>query len=199
MENEKKENVENSEKIESEAPQSEALQEEKSGCCRSSKSEESKSCKKSQGGKTDEKKNELALCQAQLLRVTADLQNLKRRVEKERAEWGVMGQLEVLSNFLPVVDDFVLAMSAAKSSDLDESELEWLKGFKLMQDKLGVALESSGAKEINCDGKFDPELHEALVSVESEDVESENIVTVLRKGYQFKGRVLRHAQVSVAK
>jgi molecular chaperone GrpE len=190
VENEKKENIEESAKVNPEAPL-----EGKSGCCNSSKSEES--CKKSD--KSDERENELVLCKAQLLRVSADLQNLKRRVEKERAEWGVMGQLEVLSHFLPVVDDFVLAMSAAESSDLNEHELEWFKGFKLIQDKLGLALESSGAKEINCDGKFDPELHEALISVESEDVESENIVAVLRKGYQFKGRVLRHAQVSVAK
>ena len=190
MENENKEKIEIPKEM-----KSEVSVDGENGCCNSSNSEKSSSCKESKNDKSDEKQNELVLCQAQLLRATADLQNLKRRVSKERAEWGVMGQLDVLSNFLPVVD----AMSAAESSDLNEHELEWFKGFKLIQDKLDSALQSSGVKEIACDGKFDPEFHEALVSVDSTDVESENIVAVLRKGYEFKGKVLRHAQVSVAK
>ncbi|MCK4499105.1 nucleotide exchange factor GrpE [Candidatus Babeliales bacterium] len=143
--------------------------------------------------------DELQNCQASLLRVTADLQNLKRRTEKERAEWGMMGQMAILNVFLPLIDDVDLALSVADVSVTEDSDKEWLEGFKLIQKKLNKIFDDLGVKEIDCGAKFDPKLHEALVSVESEEHEEGDVVEILRKGYTFKDKVIRHARVSVCK
>ncbi len=135
----------------------------------------------------------------QLLRVTADFANYKRRTEKERGQWIMQAQVRVLQTFLPLVDELELALRSSSQYEFTQDTQKWLDGFTLMQQNLHKRLEDLGVKEIDCSGAFDPQYHEALMHVESPDHESGAIVAVLGKGYLLGDEVLRHAKVSVAK
>lgn len=134
----------------------------------------------------------------QFLRVSADFANYKRRIEKERLEWMQTAQASVIQKMLPIADDLERALAHAQSKTaLEQNTL--VDGFALIQKNVKKIFEEQGIQEINTSGAFDPEFHEALVSVQAPDKQSGDIVDVLRKGYLLKGKVLRHAQVSVAK
>lgn len=132
------------------------------------------------------------------LRTTADLNNFKRRVEKERAEWMTAAQSMVIEKILPIVDDLDRALVIAQK-DVAADNVAWLDGIKLIQKNLNKMLSDLGVKEIDASGVFNPEFHEALASVDSAEKASGDIVDVFFKGYTFKGKVIKHAQVSVAK
>ena len=123
-------------------------------------------------------------------------QNFKKRVEKEQEEWFALAQANVIKKILPVLDDFELAM---KNVPTEEKENAWLEGFDILFKKFKKVFEDLGVEQIACDDAFDPELHEALMQVESKEYKSGQIVQVLNNGYTFKGKVLRVAKVSVAK
>lgn len=138
----------------------------------------------------------LSQCQSQLaqakesfMRASADFENYKRRMQREQAQWLDVGATRVLTQILPIVDDFDRALVAGHSDE----------GIKLIHKSLQKMLESLDVKEISADVPFDPELHEALVSVEDSGRNSGDVVEILQKGYTFKGKVLRPAKVSVAK
>lgn len=131
------------------------------------------------------------------LRVSADLQNYERRVEKERARWIVEAKAEVLVPLLSTLDDVGRAVDFCRGqSDASKGLLE---GLELVQKNLEKTFADLGVTEIDCSGQFDPDLHEALIEVESPDHTSGEIVEVVSKGYMFDSQVLRHAKVSVAK
>ncbi len=135
---------------------------------------------------------------AQCLRVSADFANYKRRVEKERLEWMQTAQSSILQKILPIIDDLERAL-AHTENNVSVEQNPWIEGFILIQKNAKKLLDDLGVEQIDASGKFDPEFHEALVSVHAQDKQPEQIVDVLRKGYLFKGKVLRHTQVSVAK
>ena len=130
------------------------------------------------------------------LRVNADLQNLKKRAERERADLRLMVQVETIEKFLPVVNDLERALQAAPTQG---AEQVWMDGFALILKNYKKQLADLGVEEIVAQATFNPELHEALVHVESSEHESGTIVQVLEKGYTLKGRVIKYARVSVAK
>jgi molecular chaperone GrpE len=132
------------------------------------------------------------------LRTNADLQNFKRRVEKERAEWSVLIQADVLERILPIVDEFETAVQIAEQKAPEGSQI-WLEGFQLILKNLKKQLAELGVEEIDTTGIFNPEFHEALMQVESTDRPSGQIVQQFSRGYSFKGKVIKHARVSVAK
>ena len=142
---------------------------------------------------------ELISVKEKLLRVNADFQNYKRRIEKEKMEWINVGQSKVIEAFLPFVDDLDLALGSCNRDELDEKTSALLEGFLIIQKKLKKNLEDLDIKEIDCSGQFDPSFHEALMQMDSKDHESGQIVQVFNPGYLFKDKVLRHAKVSVAK
>lgn len=135
---------------------------------------------------------------AQCLRVSADFANYKRRVEKERLEWMQTAQSSILQKVLPIIDDLERAL-AHTQNNVSVEQNPWIEGFVLIQKNAKKLLYDLGVEQIDDSGTFDPELHEALVSVHAPDKQPDQIVEVLRKGYLFKGKVLRHTQVSVAK
>ena len=135
----------------------------------------------------------------QFMRVQADFQNYKRRTEKERMQWITQAQVRVLETMLPLVDELDLALESSKQYEISDDMQKWLDGFSLMQKNLHKRLVDLGVKEIDCSGAFDPQYHEALMHVDSQDHESGAIVQVLSKGYLLGDTVLRHAKVSVAK
>jgi molecular chaperone GrpE len=163
--------------------------------------------KETQQGQTEnELQARLDACQAacnewkdKYIHVSADLQNYKRRVEKEQTIWIARAQMDMLLPLLTIVDDFDRALcehhSREKTVELDQ----WLKGFELIGKELYKYLHAMGVSEIKETVYFDPNLHEAIVQVESDKHNSGDIVDVLQKGFMLKDQVLRPAKVTVAK
>ena len=130
-------------------------------------------------------------------RAQADLQNYRRRAEQERAEAFDRGRGEVLLQVLPVLDDLERAMEALPAERRDE---DWVQGLTLIERKLRAALEAAGVERIAAEGQpFDPWEHEAVLQQERSDVAAGTVAAVARPGYRLGGRVLRPAQVVVAK
>jgi len=150
--------------------------------------------------------SQLLACQTELeqwkekyMRVSADLENFRRRMEKERARWMESAQAEVVYDMLSIVDNFETVLNQTKKQELSTEQKKWFDGFAMINKMFSKSLKTHGLQEITEIEQFDPELHEAISQVESEDHESGEIVEVLQKGYRFKDEVLRPAKVSVAK
>ena len=132
------------------------------------------------------------------LRITADFENFKRREEKIRLHTSRYAQTEVITGLLPIFDNFERALHQKKLEDLPQELHAWFTGIMLIDKELQKYLASIGVYEIKETTTFDPELHEAVMSVEAPQVASGNIVEVLQKGYRFKDAVIRPAKVSIA-
>jgi|SRR5579859_1049825 len=141
-------------------------------------------------------KNELAQWKERSLRISADFENYKKRVEREKDQWIRMAQSNILFDLLSIADDFDRALSEARKSGSDQLKV-WIEGFELTKKSLDKLLTKYDVQEIKDTGQFNPELHEAVMNVESPDHKSGDIVNVLQKGYTFKGHILRPAKVSV--
>lgn len=148
----------------------------------------------------DKCNEELIKQKEQYLRVNADFQNFQRRVEKEKVNWINEGRKSALIFLIPMLDELDFAINSAQKQALETKDFaSWLEGFKLIQRNFEKRLSEFGVEQINCEGEFNPSLHEALMQVESPQHKSGEIVQVFKKGYMFKGDVLSHAKVSVAK
>ncbi len=131
------------------------------------------------------------------LRLTADFQNYKRRMEKDRLEWMTDAQVMLLEKILPIFEELERALQ--HSENVTPEQQEWLKGFLLIQKNWQKTFNDLQIKEISEAKTFDPELHEALMQVEATDKESGDVIQVFSKGYTFKDKIVKHAKVSVAK
>lgn len=128
-----------------------------------------------------------------LLRRQADFENLRRRSEREKQEIGEFAAMSVLTAVLPVMDDFERALV------VECADKEYVKGIELIYQRLSEALQKLGLERIAAHGqKFDPNLHHAVQTVETGEVEDHSIVEELQKGYNFRGKLLRPAMVKVA-
>ena len=105
-------------------------------------------------------------------------------------------------DMLSVVDSFESALATIEATASDESSevLDKIKeGLELTYAQLTKVLEKNGIKSVECEGEFNPDVHQAIMQVDSEDKNSGEIVQVLQKGYTIKDRLLRPAMVSTAK
>jgi len=128
-----------------------------------------------------------------LLRLAADFDNYKKRAAREREEYVVLANERLLKELLPVLDDLERALNAAE--DHEEAQLE--EGVRLVHRSLASLLQRNGVVEIATEGKFDPHVHEALLSQPSE-AEEGSVIDVVQKGYKLGERVVRPARVVVA-
>ena len=128
------------------------------------------------------------------LRMYAEFENYKKRTEKEKQNTKLYAKADVLEMLLPVIDSMENAISI-------ETEDENLKqGIGLMFEQIKIFLKKNEVEEIGKEGeKFNPELHDAISIQETEDANSGEIISVFRKGYKIKDRIIRHAMVIVAK
>jgi molecular chaperone GrpE len=125
-------------------------------------------------------------------RSQADLDNYRKRAEQEKSETVELANKILVLDLLPILDDFERAL-ASLPAELDEQN--WTKGIELIYNKLKTVLETQGLAEIKAKGKyFDPYVHEATGQVEGEDG---IIVEEIRKGYEFKGKLLRPSMVMI--
>jgi len=128
-----------------------------------------------------------------LKRLAAEFENYKKRTAREQAALSTRATERLVKELLPIVDDLERALEAAEEHE--EAKLE--EGVRLVHRQLASALEHEGLAVIETDGKFDPHVHEALLSQPSE-AEEGLVIEVLQKGYRLGDRVLRPARVIVA-
>jgi molecular chaperone GrpE len=129
------------------------------------------------------------------LRALADFENYRKRVERDRSGAARAGKREILLPLLETLDGFERALEHIE--DDPESVAE---GVRAIYRSLLSQLEAQGVKQFSSRGEpFDPRLHEAVTSVESEEHEPDTIVGELRRGYRWGDEVLRPARVTVAR
>ncbi len=127
-------------------------------------------------------------------RAEADFQNYKKRTDQEREELRRFGNVSLIINLLPVIDDFERAFA---SLDSHLAGLSWFDGIYLIYRKLSQLLENAGVRPIESEGQpFDPRYHEAVAHVEGEEGK---VLSEVQRGYKLHDRVLRPAMVVVGK
>ena len=129
-----------------------------------------------------------------LQRLAAEFDNFRKRAAREQGEVLKRANERLVKELLPVLDDLGRALDAAEEHQ--EAQLE--EGVRLVHRSLAGLLERHGVKSIETEGKFDPHVHEALLSQPSEDAESGAVINVVQKGYKLGDRVVRPARVIVA-
>ncbi|MBR8659312.1 nucleotide exchange factor GrpE [Anoxybacillus sediminis] len=130
-----------------------------------------------------------------MLRALADMENLRRRTRKEQEDLAKYASLKVISELLPVIDNFERALSADKDSMTVESLLE---GVNMVYRQMLQIFEREGLTAIQATGQpFDPNVHQAVMQAQDPAYESGVVVEEFQKGYLFKDRVIRPAMVKV--
>jgi len=134
----------------------------------------------------------------QVLRAHAEMENLRRRTERD-LENAHKYALETIANeLLPVKDSLEMAIGSSVGEDADVKKM--LEGVELTLRMLTNAMGKNGITEVDpINEKFDPELHQAMTIQESNEVEANTVITVFQKGYLLNGRLLRPAMVVVSK
>ena len=128
-----------------------------------------------------------------LKRSMAEFDNFRKRTEKEKASMYVIGARDIVEKILPIVDNFERGLAQAPEEDA------FADGMKMIYKQLMTALDEMGVKAIETVGKeFDPNLHNAVMHVEDENVGENIIVEEFQKGYTYKDFVVRHSMVKVA-
>ena len=150
--------------------------------------------------------NEFELLEAELTalkdkyaRVHADFDNIKKRLEREKYTAVEYSNEKFAKDMIPVLDSLDGAMKSA-TTDADKAELfdKLKEGIELTHKQFITALEKHGVTMVAHDEPFDPNIHNAVQAVDSEDVESGQIVQTFQTGYKYKSRPLREAMVIVA-
>lgn len=127
------------------------------------------------------------------LRLMADFQNYKRRVEKEREDTRAYANEKIVTDLLTVLDNFDRAMQHEETDGFKE-------GMQMILDQFNTVLQHAGVAEIEAAGtEFDPNVHNAVMMEETDEVESNYVSAVLQKGYTLNGKVVRPSMVKVAK
>jgi molecular chaperone GrpE len=137
-------------------------------------------------------------------RAQADYQNLKKESEREKSEFAKFANERLLSDLLPAIDQFSLALSfipdTSTLSPEDKKKWDnWLIGIKAVQSLWDQAAQGTGLTRISVDGMFDPMLHDAVGTEEVEGSESGSIIRVVEDGWSLHGKVLRPAKVIISK
>src|SRR5579863_7101798 len=139
---------------------------------------------------------DIALYKDQLLRKSADFENFRKRVERDKAQWVAYANEKLLLDLLPVVDDLERSLAAGKESHQNDS---FYDGVQLIYQKFLKTLEAAGVQPMKTIGEeLNVEFHEALMQTPREDVAPNTIVDEAQRGYLLNGKVLRHARVVVA-
>ena len=155
-------------------------------------SEEKKGFFKKKKDKKDERIEELT---DQVKRQMAEFENFRKRTEKEKTQMFDMGARTVIEKILPIVDNFERGFTTVEEADKDDA---FVQGMDKVYKQLITELEAIGVKPIEAVGQeFNPEYHNAVMQVASEEYESGVVAQELLKGYTYKETVVRHSMVAV--
>ena len=172
-----------------ETPEDEAEEE----MTREDKKEAKKKAKADKKG--DALKEKIAELEDKTMRQLAEFENFRNRTEKEKQAMFETGARSVIEKLLPVVDNFERGLATVPE---EEKDTPFVDGMNKIYKQLMTELDNMGVKPIEAVGKeFDPNLHNAVMQVESEEFESGIVAQELQKGYTYRDTVVRHSMVAV--
>ena len=159
-------------------------------------SETDESAEAEEAAEDSDKQDEL---EKRYMSLYAEYDNYRKRTQKEKESLYADAVAYVTKEFLAVIDNIGRAVETAKSAD-ENSIDKVVEGIELLGRQAGDILTKIGIEEIKAERgeKFDPNLHEAVMHVEDDDLGEQEIAMVFTKGYLYKGKVIRHAVVQVA-
>ena len=128
-----------------------------------------------------------------LLRARAEFDNARRRFERERSDYFQFAAMDMVKDIVPILDDFERALK------VETADANYAKGVELIYQRMFDTLKKMGLEPIDTTGKqFDPNVHQAVERVPTEEAEDQSVVGEFQRGYNFKGKLLRPAMVRVA-
>ena len=134
-----------------------------------------------------------------LLRTTAEFDNFRKRAAREKDDAIRYANQNLMDRLLPVLDGFEMAMASVNAQD-GEGVRPLKEGMNMVLQQFRSVLSEAGLQEIDAQGKpFDPNLHEAVSQIETDEMEDGHVFQQLRKGYQLRDRLVRPATVVVAR
>ena len=145
--------------------------------------------------KVEELKEKIKELEDGRLHQIAEFQNFRNRTEKEKSQMFDMGAKNVIEKILPVVDNFERGLASIPE---DEKNSSFAQGMEMIYKQLMTELGNLGVKPIEAKGtEFNPDFHNAVMQVESDELESGMVAEELQKGYTYHDIVVRHSMVSV--
>lgn len=145
--------------------------------------------------KADAMKEKIDELEDKVKRQMAEFENFRKRTDKEKSAMFETGAKSVVEKMLPIVDNFERGFQGMSEEALEEP---FAKGMKMVYDQLMTELDNLGVKPIEAVGKeFDPNLHNAVMQVESDEYEEGIVAQELLKGYTYRDSVVRHSMVAV--
>ncbi len=151
--------------------------------------------------KIAELENKVKEEQEKYLRVHADFENIKKRLEREKYQAIEYASEKFAKDLLSPIDTLEMALAAEQAADLPAEELlaKLKEGVELTIKNFYTAFEKHDITTVETDGEFDPNIHDAIMQAQSDEHEDGEIVQVMQKGYMYKERLLRPAMVSICK
>lgn len=141
-------------------------------------------------------KTEVEETQQRFVRAQADFDNFRRRTQKEKEELAKYASMKLVTELVPVIDNFERAMATVPEGTESES---FSKGIQMIFRQLETVLNNEGLTAMDTVGQpFNPEFHQAIMQVESDEYEEGTVVEEVQKGYMLKDKVLRPAMVKVS-
>ena len=145
--------------------------------------------------KKDKKDEQIEALTDQVKRQLAEFENFRNRSQKEKSQQFEMGAKSVVEKILPVIDNFERGLDSVPEEEKDSGFAE---GMRMIYKQLMTELDSIGVKPIEAVGtEFDPNFHNAVMQVESEEYETGIVAQELQKGYMYRDTVVRHSMVAV--
>lgn len=145
--------------------------------------------------KKDKRDEQIEELNDKVKRQMAEFDNFRKRTEKEKSQMFDMGARTIVEKILPVIDNFERGFTTVEESDKDDA---FVQGMSQVYKQLMTELEAVGVKPIEAIGQeFNPDFHNAIMQVESEEYESGIVAQELMKGYMYKDTVVRHSMVAV--
>lgn len=145
--------------------------------------------------KKDKKDEQIEDLNDRLRRQMAEFDNFRKRSEKEKSQMFDMGARSIIEKVLPVVDNFERGLAAVPEEQKDDA---FVTGMDKIYKQLMTELDAIGVKPIEALGQeFNPDLHNAVMQVESEEYDPGVVAQELQKGYTYKDTVVRHSMVAV--
>ncbi len=138
--------------------------------------------------------------QEQYLRTLADMENLRKRTQREKEELAKFANENILRDILPVIDNLERAVEHAAQTEMGETGAGLLEGVQMTLVQFNQVLDRFGVTPVESLGQpFDPALHQAMGQMETEEYPANSVAQQMQKGYQLNERLLRPAMVMVAK
>lgn len=176
----------NTEEVKNEETASEEAQTEEEAVQTSEEEKEEKTAKQPQ---------KLEELNDKMMRTLAEFENFRKRSEKEKLQMFEIGAKSVIEKILPVMDNFERGLASVSE---EEKASPFAEGIQMVYKQMLTVFDEIGVKAIEAVGnEFDPNLHNAVMTVEDEELESNTVCEEMQKGYMYKDSVVRHSMVKV--